>query len=100
MAEEKINDESTQEKDVSEMTPEEKAEAWSNWVISEVNAALGVYLPISKSGNIGVKYKSHVAEMQEGGPVYDDSKADGVLISVYFDFEAPIDLTKPRTESE
>lgn len=102
MAEENITEESTQEevKDVRDMTPEERAEAWANWVIDEVNAALRVYLPISKSGNIGVRYNQHVVEEMESGPVYDSNKADGVLISVTFDFETPIDLTKPRTDSE
>jgi hypothetical protein len=98
MAEENAVEKNVEE--LKEMTPEERAAAWEKWVVGEVNAALGIYLPISKSGNIGLRYTPHVVEVLESGPVTTDSKADGVLISVYFDFEAPLDLTKPRTETE
>ena len=84
--------------DLAEMTDEEKAAAWANWVRSEINAALDIYLPRAVSGNINVKYLPHVVEMLETGPTTDDNKADGVLLSIMFNFEEPIDLTKPRIE--
>ena len=82
--------------DLSDMSDEEKAQAWANWVRSEVNAALDIYLPMALSGNINVKYYPHVIEVLESGPSLNENKADGVLLSIVFDFETPIDLTKPR----
>jgi hypothetical protein len=87
-------------KEVTEMTPEEKAAAWSEWVRSEVNAALDIYLDKALSGNINVKYFPHVTEVLETGPVFNTNKADGVLLSVEFTFEEAIDLTKPRIKEE
>jgi len=87
-------------KDVTELSPEEKAKMWGQWVRSEVNAALDVYLDKALSGNINVKYYPHIVEVEEGGPVTDDTKADGVLLSIVFEFETPIDLTKPRITDE
>ena len=86
--------------DVSEMTPEERAEAWANWVRSEVNSALDIYLDKAVSGHINVRYYPHVIEIQESGPLTDKNKADGVLLSIVFEFEEPIDLTKPRVEED
>ncbi len=84
--------------DLTGMTDEAKAEAWVNWVRSEINAALDIYLPIAKDGQINVKYFPKVIEVLETGPVNDNTKASGVLLSVALNFENPIDLTKPRME--
>lgn len=86
--------------DISELTTEERAEAWAKWVRSEVNTALDIYLEKAVSGHINVRYYPHVVEVQETGPVTDSSKADGVLLSIVFEFGAPIDLNKPRVEDE
>ena len=83
-------------KDLKDLTDEERAAAWEAWIRSEVNAALDIYLPISVFGNVNTHYYPHVIEELESGPVTDNSKAGGVLISLAFDFEKPIDLTKPR----
>jgi hypothetical protein len=95
--------ENTKEKvvqEIKDLSPEEKAQAWEDWVRSEVNAALDIYLPKAISGNINVRYYPHVVEVLESGPQTDDSKADGVLLSIVFDFENPIDLTEPREKEE
>lgn len=86
--------------DVQEMSTEEKAEAWAKWVRSEVNSALDIYLAKALSGHINVRYYPHVIEIQESGPLTDETKADGVLLSIVFEFEEPIDLQKPREEAE
>ena len=86
--------------DVSDMTTEDRAAAWADWVRSEVNSALDIYLDKAVSGHINVRYYPHVIEIQEAGPLTDDKKADGVLLSIVFEFEEPIDLTKPRVEDE
>jgi hypothetical protein len=85
---------------VEEMTTEERAEAWTKWVRSEVNSALDIYLDRAISGHINVRYYPHVIEMLESGPQTDDTKADGVLLSIVFEFENPLDLQKPRIEDE
>ena len=98
MADETKTDEVVE--DMEDLTPEEKAEAWAKWVRSEVNSALDIYLPKALSGHINVRYYPHLKEMLETGPDLDETKADGVLLSVVFEFEEPIDLTKPRIEEE
>ena len=85
-----------EEKDVTELTNEEKAKAWENWVRSEVNSVLDIYLEKAIRGNINVRYYPHIIEVLESGPVTDQNKADSVLLSIVFDFEEPIDLTKER----
>jgi hypothetical protein len=87
-------------RDVTELTDEERATAWAAWVRSEVNAALDIYLDKALIGNINVEYYPHKIEELETGPVYTKDKADGVLLSIEFTFEEPIDLTKPRIEEE
>ena len=70
-----------------ELTEEQKnALAWMQYVSDEVNMLLAMFLPIAKSGTVGVKYQPHVKAMYEGGPDYDYTKADGVEIRLVFDF--------------
>lgn len=71
--------------EINEMTDEEKAIAWSNWVRSEVNAALDIYLPVAVSSNINVEYYPK-----------DSSNKDGVVLRIDLKFENSIDITKPR----
>jgi len=73
-----------------ELTKEEKAVKWMNYVGDEVNTLLAMFLPISKEGIVGVKYKPAVVEILETGPVYDNSKAEGVEIRLVFNFEEKI----------
>jgi hypothetical protein len=80
------------------MTDETKVEAWSNWVRSEINAALDVYLPISIDSHINVGYYPHIIETLETGDVKDPVLKGGVILTVNLKFERPIDITKPRTE--
>ena len=87
-------------KDVSGLSDEEKATAWINYVRNGVNSLLDIYLPASKSGNIGIRYTPREVERLESGPVYDETKADSVLISIVFEFDKPIDLTASRTSDK
>lgn len=84
-------------KDLSGMSSEQKELAWETYVRNGVNSLLNIYLPAAKSGNIGIRYTPHEVERLETGPVYDETKADAVLVSVVFKFDEPIDLTKDRT---
>lgn len=87
-------------KDVSEMTSEEKAEAWSNWIRAGVNSYLDTFLPEAKDGHINVIYKPHVIEVQECNTLLDQDKADGVVITLDFNFDNPVDLKKHINETE
>jgi len=83
-------------KDVNALTDEEKAAAWEEYVRTEVNAALDLYLPKAVSGNIGIKYVPHLIEKLESGDQLDNSKADAVGIFIVLDFGTPLALDKPR----
>ncbi len=83
---------------ISELTEEEKIQAWANWVRSEVNAALDIYIPISKKSNINVGYYAHIIETLESGDVKDPVLKGGVLLTIDLKFDKPIDITKPRVE--
>lgn len=87
-------------KDVTEMSPEERAEAWSNWIRAGVNSYLDVFLPEAKDGNINVIYKPHVLEVQECNTLLDPDKADGVVITLDFNFNSPVELKKRLEDTE
>jgi len=75
-----------------ELTPEERAIKWMNYVTGEVSALLAVFLPISKEGVVGRKYKPVLIETLETGPVYDNNRAEGVEIRLVFNFEEAIPM--------
>lgn len=85
-------------KELLGMTADEKAAAWEDWVRSEVNAALDIYLSRASSSNINIRYFPVVVEELETGPVLDETTAKGVLISIELLFENPIDLNKSMTD--
>jgi len=89
------NKEATEER---ELTKEERALKWMNYVSAEVNALLAMFLPVSKEGVVGVRYKPAVVEVLETGPVYDNSKAEGVEIRLVFNFEEKVSITPSEAE--
>lgn len=86
--------------EVADMTEEERAAAWEKWVRSELNAALDIFLPVSKAGDVYTSYRAHKVEHNEAGPVYSDTLAAGVSVTMVFEFDKPIDVTKAREEQE
>jgi len=90
----------TEEKDKKiELTDEQKsALAWMQYVSDEVNSLLVMFLPVAKSGTVGVKYNKHIRGQYESGPEYDESKADGVEIRLVFDFEQTMNIPKESDE--
>ena len=84
------------EKDVKDMLaevlPEERAAAWEKYVRDEVNSLLDTFLPEAISGNVGVKYDHPVIQIspKTGEAEIDESKANGVFLSIKFEFAAPI----------
>lgn len=95
---ESIDQETDIVQNISGLNEEEKIQAWANWVRSEVNAALDIYLPISIKSNINVGYYAHVIETLESGDVKDPVLKGGMLLTIDLKFENPIDITKPRVE--
>lgn len=83
---------------LGELSDEEKAEAWSKWIRNEVNSALDIYLPMAKEGFIRIQYSPNIVEVLESGPVYHPTEMSAVQISLVFEFEKPVDVTKPRVE--
>lgn len=99
VAEEETVEAVEEEETAEEATDEQKQTvAWMNYVSDEVNTLLGLYLPISKSGTVGVKYNRAVTAMYESGPEYDPNKAEGVEIRLVFDFENVVDIPKEPAE--
>jgi hypothetical protein len=81
-----------------EVTDEQKqALAWMNYVAEEVSTLLNLYLPISKSGTVGVKYNRAIKTMYESGPEYDPDKASGVEVRLVFEFENVVEIPKEPT---
>lgn len=80
------------------MTDEDKVKAWSDWVLSEIKAALDIFLPISLDSHINVGYYPHIIETLETGDVKDPILKGGVVLTIDLKFDKPIDITKPRVE--
>ncbi len=82
-----------------ELTEDEKKTLeWIKYVSREVNTILSIFLPISKEGVVGVKYKHPVREVYETGPEYDTTKANGVEVRLVFNFEDVIDMPTEKKE--
>jgi len=92
-----IKDTETNE-EVESTEEEKKAFEWIKYVSREVNMLLGIFLPISKEGVVGVKYKHPVKVKYETGPVYDTEKAEGVEVRLVFNFEDVIDMPTEKKE--
>ncbi len=86
-------------KEEVELTKEQKqAIAWMNYVANEVHTLLEIFLPISKSGTVGVLYNKAVTAVHESGPEHDPNKAEGVEIRIVFDFDKVQEIPKPSEE--
>jgi len=86
--------------DLSELSAEDQERAWEEWVRAEVNAALNIYLPISKTGHVNLSYSAKVLEKTEAGDVVSDNLKEAVMISLIFEFKEPINVSKPRIEDD
>jgi hypothetical protein len=80
--------------EVTEMTSEEREVAWEKWVKDGIDGLIDVFLKPASDCHYNIKYLPHVMEVQESGPVYDDSKADGVVLTVMFKFKEPVEPLK------
>ena len=89
-------DEEVKEEELTE--DQERALAWMNYVSEEVNTLLGLFLPLCRSGTVGVRYDKVVKAVYESGPEYDPNKAKGVEIRLVFDFESEVSIPKKPVE--
>ena len=83
-----------------ELTEEQRqALRWMTYVRNEVNTLLDIFLPVSKSGTVGVKYNKAVVAVYESGPELDPNIAEGVEIRLVFDFDNKVKIPKePKNE--
>jgi len=92
------------EKEIMEMmentTPEERAAAWEEYVRTEVNSLLDTFLPEAIAGNVGIKYDhpSNGIDPKTGIEGFDKTRANGVFVSILFEFAAPIQFFAEKSE--
>ena len=67
---------------------------WMAYVRNEVNALLDIFLPVSKSGTVGVKYNKAVVAIYDSGPELDPNIAEGVEIRLVFDFDRKVEIPR------
>ena len=77
------------DKEIKDMSPEDRVEEWSGWVKKQVNTLLDFYLKKATSSNINIKYIPHVVELLETGPVTNEGLSDGVVLTLEILFEQP-----------
>lgn len=80
-------------KDLTELSQEEKEQAWSEHIREQVNNLLDLFLDPSKDCNLNVKYRPAVKEVLESGPVYDSDSYDAAQVTLVFEFKEPVSLT-------
>ena len=85
-------DEKELKEHLENVSPEERAAAWEKYVRDEVNALLDTFLPEAIAGNVGIKYDHPVKRVsaQTGQKEFDEKVAKGVIMTIMFDFAAPI----------
>jgi len=76
------------------MADNKTPDKWEDYVRSEVNSLLDLYLPESINGNVGIKYIHPVKEELETGPVYYDDRICGVVINLVFNFDQDFEIQK------
>jgi len=80
------------EEEKTEMTEEERAEAWEVYVRSEMNAILDLYLPDAIAGNVGIKYgHPEIGTMEDGSKMFDEGKVNVVAVTMVLRLGEPIE---------
>ncbi len=80
-------------KKVEKWTPNE----WDILVRQEVMDHLDMFLPYTKTFNVGVKYLHPVmAKMENGTKIEEQGKADGVQLILDFKFIEPVKLENKK----
>ena len=78
----------------SDLSAEEVAAAWEQYVRDEVNALLDTFLPEAINGNVGVLYKRPTGHVDPNTlqKMPDNKKATAVDIHIVFEFPEPIEF--------
>jgi len=80
------------EEEKTEMTEEERAEAWEVYVRSEMNAILDLYLPDAIAGNVGIKYgHPEIGTMEDGSKMFHEGKVNVVAVTMVLRLGEPIE---------
>lgn len=69
---------------------EQEITAWEDWVRTSLTSMLDLFIPQSTNCNYNVKYFPHLVESLESGDTFDETLADGVLLSISFKFDKPV----------
>lgn len=77
-----------------EVTQEEAAKAWEDYVRGEINTILDIFLPEAIHGNFGVRYMRPASgiDPKTDKLIVDESKATGVQIFIEFDFADTVEF--------
>jgi len=94
-----VKDEDIKEK-LTDIPPEERAALWEQYVRTEVNTLLDIYLPEAVSGNVGVKYiRPEIGtDPKTNKMLFDENKATGVMISLMFEFADTVEFFDEKPE--
>lgn len=82
----------------SDLSPEEIAAAWEQYVRDEVNSLLDIFLPEAINGNVGVMYERPIkkVDVKTGQRISEDNKATAVDIHIVFEFPKPIEFFEDK----
>ena len=76
-----------------EVKNKQKEATWEDYVRSEVNALLDIYLPFCKTGTVGIKYVHPVDyQLEDGTEVFKDHICTGVTLNLVFDFDGELEI--------
>lgn len=94
-----IKDEELKE-GVAEVPLMERAAAWEDYVRDQVNNILDTFLPEAINGNLGVKYirPGKGTNPKTGKKLFDESKANGVIVTLMFEFPETIEFFDEKPE--
>lgn len=86
--------------DEKQLTPEQAAKEWEEYVRSEVNTILNKLLPEAISGSWGMKYVRPIIRIDpmSGQPIEDTTKATGVKLIIELIFAGTIEFPETLPE--
>jgi len=86
--------------DEKQLTSEQVAKDWEEYVRSEVNTILNKFLPEAISGSWGMKYVRPILKIDpmSGQPIEDTTKAKGVSIIIELVFADTIEFPETLPE--
>lgn len=81
--------------ETEEMTEEERTVSWEEYVRSEMNAILDLYLDDAIAGNVGIRYgHPEIGTMEDGSKMFDESKINVVAVTMVLRLGDTVDSPK------